>query len=115
MALLVLGFFSGGMYALCTFIYNGLLLGLYVKKAMIMSVSTGKIFSLLVFHSPFEVGAFLLLGALSFRGIYFYKELLSGTTMPVQKYLPAGKAILVPFVLLLFAGIVEYLVILKFA
>jgi hypothetical protein len=113
-ALLVLGFFSGGIYALATFIYNGFLLGLYIKKAMAMSVGKDKILHLLVYHSPLEVGAFLLLGALSFQGIYFYKKLLSGTITLPQEHLPARRAVLIPFALIMFAGIIEYLVILKF-
>ena len=113
-ALVVFGFFSGGVYAVGTFVYNGLIVGLYIRKAMAMGIDDESIIKRLVFHSPFEVFAFILLGALSFRGIHFYKELISGDRVLLQKFIPPVHALVIPFALILVAGVIEYAAILKF-
>lgn len=98
---------SFGFVPAVSFVYNGFILGLIVKYAYITRVAIGAIaFNLL--HSPIEILAFCMLGALGIISIKAIK-----LTFKNKSSFKIGKEFLwifiLSFVLIIIAAIIEYL------
>ena len=107
-----LGTFSFGIFTITSFVYNGLVVGLYVKKAIAMGFSTQQVAGLLALHGPIEILAFLLGGAYTFANIDCLLRILKGNfdwKQLTNKLVEDRIALLLPFVLLAIAAPIEYL------
>ena len=106
-SILILGYFTLGLYTLFITFYNALVLGLYVKLALIMGYST-KVISLYLLHMPLEIITFSMLGGISFVGwdsLIYYKNYKKMNFNELLKIIPL---IIICLFILFISGLLEY-------
>ncbi|KGE15494.1 stage II sporulation protein M [Sphingobacterium deserti] len=107
----VFGFLSFGIYTIASFIFNGFLLGLYVKKATTIGFSVSKLIVLLGGHGPFEITAFVLAGSLTLirmESISYFLQAdfsVSKLTIELKKF---KQIVVLPFLLISIAAPLEF-------
>ncbi|TDS16019.1 stage II sporulation protein M [Sphingobacterium paludis] len=108
----VFGFLSFGIYTIASFIFNGFLLGLYVKKATAIGFSVGKLIVLLGGHGPLEITAFVLAGSLTLIRVdsisYFLQADFSVSKLTVE-FKKLKQIFVLPFILISIAALLEFL------
>lgn len=105
-SILLIGYLTLGIYTFISFIFNGLILGLYIEKALVLNISNIDIFYSLGFHAPLEITSFILLGCISLKS---WNHIKNWQIPKVSRI--SFISILIPFALLLLAAFVEYSVI----
>jgi uncharacterized membrane protein SpoIIM required for sporulation len=103
-----LGYLSGGLITLIILIFNGYLFGIYFfpfLKLSTLDFQHNQPLINLFGHVPFEIISFSLFGALGLRGFDWLIKLYSDKGIEID--LPSPEALLIPFLILVFATIIE--------
>ena len=101
--ILIGGYLSGGLLTGVIFLWNGYVLGDLILDCLKIGFSWQTIGSGLL-HSPLEIFALLLFGAVGFRGFDFIRGILIQRPLPDRiRLLP----LIIPGVILLLAALIE--------
>ena len=104
----IVGFLTGGLITMLIFIWNGIIVGIIIRNAILMKMTTEFILYGFVYHGPIEVFALLWFGTIGLDGFLFYKTVFSKNRILLPS-LTRSKFLIIPFGLLIISAYIEFL------
>ena len=104
----IVGFLTGGIITILIFIWNGIIVGIIIRNAILMKMTTKFILYGFVYHGPIEVFALLWFGTIGLDGFLFYKTVFSKNIFLLPS-LTRSKFLIIPLGLLLISAYLEFL------
>ena len=104
--MIVGGLVSAGLFSAVGLLYNGFLLGMVVRQALVAGMNHKALAVGLIFHGPVEIFALSLAGAFGLRGAWLAADWVrTGTIDPAC--FPSTRALRLVVALLLCAAVLE--------
>jgi Stage II sporulation protein M len=100
------GFITGGFISLVILIYNGFISTSIIINAILAGKGIVYFIKNLLLHGFFEIASFIEFGSLGLYGFIFWKLFIKSQPVNIRDLITIKK-IIIPFLLLLFAALIE--------